>query len=246
MGKEKVKTMNNVRNWLHPFVLVLLISIPPASFAQPSKDTTRKNRFEVYLPICHFFDETNTNWGFLVPYRSNYFFNEKGELIKYDEKYGILLTFGLQYSREIPPASQVRLSMLFYLRNYSPDGKEKMGQVTAREYFLFSVGHLIPITAGNKFLVYALGEVNYRFGFETVHIYYYGFEDVGEVFDLSDFGLSAGIRFESYLLRNFVAFGEVKYTRFVYLYSDGIDFFERHKDPTPNTLTLKFGVGYRF
>lgn len=89
--------------------------------------------------------------------------------------------------------------------------------------------------------------MNFRLGYETVHIYYPSiWEQRVESLTFKDVGLAVGIRGSYSLPWNFLLAGEASYTRFVYLYDDGVDFFGDHKGPTPNTLTIKLGLGYQF
>jgi len=121
------------------------------------------------------------------------------------------------------------------------------GETMRREYGLISAGYLHEILTYRRMRVQALGEVSYRFGSESIHIYYpYPWEARVEGLLLRDWGLSAGLRATYDLPWRFLLSAEARYTRFVYLHDEGVDFFGDHEDPTPHDLTVKIGLGYRF
>ncbi|MDX1908361.1 MAG: hypothetical protein SF053_15095 [Bacteroidia bacterium] len=132
------------------------------------------------------------------------------------------------------------------MRRYLTDSLTP-GEVLRREYGLVSVGYTYQLLSRYSIRLDALGEVNYRHGFETVYIFQpQWFEIKVESPALRDLGASAGLRISYDLPFHFQLSGEAKYTRFLYLYDEGVDIFGDHKDPTANTLTLKLGLGYRF
>ena len=117
----------------------------------------------------------------------------------------------------------------------------------SREYWLISAGYLHEILAYRRIHVQALGEASYRSGSEVIHIYYpYYWEARAEGLLLRDWGLSAGLRGTYELPWRFLLSAEAKYTQFVYLYDEGVDFFGDHEDPTHHDLTVKIGLGYGF
>ena len=251
VGRDNADTMNNIRNWLNTFVLVLLISIPAASSAQPSMETHRKNRVEVYFPITHFFDLTHTNWWFVAKARYYFYYTSEGNLAYYDE-ITVPATYGIQYSRELADGSQIRLSVLRYHRDfgtYITKDYPKVVYIT-RGYWLFSPGYSHPLIRGRHLLMSLLGEINYRMGKEEMllraPVLFEGMGTIrGDRVALNDVGASVGARLERVLPFDFLLFGEIKYTRFFYLRSHMLQ-IDAYKAPSTHTLTLKFGVGYRF
>jgi len=226
---------------------VTLIGVNSDLVAQKVAIKNKRNSVEIYFPVKHFFDGTETNWLLIKPYEV-FKVDNQGHVIGIDKKFGLPFTFGLQYNRSLLNSDIIRFSIAEYYMDYGDIHRDKKpGEVITRAYGLFSVGYLYQILRNNHTSLQANAELNYRYGYEMIHIYYPNwFEARWEVLDLSDIGLSAGFRVEQSLPYNFLISGEAKYTRFVYRASKGIDFFGQHKDTTSNTLTIKFGIGYRF
>ncbi len=228
------------------FLGTLILIRPFATVAQ-SAMPTKKNTIEVFFPVSHFFDGTNTNWGLWAERRSNYYYDANFNLVSFDQEYKLPATLGIQYLRRITPNSRLSASAQWYGRGYNY-GKDKVsGEVVERIYSTFSVGYLHALYGKHKFHLEALAGINFRNGYETVHIYYPNwFEARSESLEFRDWGLSAGLRAAFDLPWHLVFSIEAKYTRFVFLSDGGVDFFGDHKDPTPNTLTYQIALGYRF
>ena len=223
--------------------IFVFISATTTSYSQNVKE--KRNKIEVYYSVCHFFDGTETNWTVLVPGTKHI----DGPNGRNSDKKNVLqlpITFGINYSRTFRNNDRIRLSALHYYFSYNNESLQP-GDVMNRSYGLYSLGYLHHIFGNKNKRFIAIGELNYRNGSETVHIYFpYRWDNRVESLILSDIGLSAGLRIERNLPLNFILSGEAKYSRFIYCHSEGVDFFGQHKDPTPNTLTLKFGLGYQF
>lgn len=226
--------------------VVTLFVVITDSFAQTFTDGKgKKNELEIYVPICHFFDDTRTNWTLLVPGQKRVY--GPGRVHLYNkEVMRVPAIAGIQYSRRISFNNSIRFSFLAFYLNYLSDSLIP-GEVIQRSYSLLSLGFVHQVMGNDKVHIDAIGEVNYRRGTEIVHIYFpYPWDNRVEGLLLRDLGLSVGARIERALPLNILVSGEVKCTRFLYRYSDGVDFFGKHKDSTPNTLTIKFGLGYKF
>jgi len=100
----------------------------------------------------------------------------------------------------------------------------------------------------NKTGIQAIGVLNYRSEYDNIKI-----DDIitpngdwdtktGKL-PLNDIGLSADIRAAHSLPHHLFLSGETKYTPYVYRGSKGIDFNGGHKKTTPNTFTIKLGIG---
>ena len=227
--------------------VVVLYCTTTVSLAQSMSNSSKTNNLELYFPISHFFDETNTNWLLLARHRSNFVYDTNGNLVDYNEKYILPATVGIQFSRKLNTTSKVRISTTLYFRDYGYDREKERGEVIKRKYALISIGYLYTPIGNSKLKINLIGEINYRMGSETIHIYYPSpFEGKVETINLNNIGCSSGIKVERYLPLNFIVSGEIKYTHYVYRHSDGIDFFGQHKDATPNTLSIKLGLGYQF
>ena len=96
-------------------------------------------------------------------------------------------------------------------------------------------------------MVGLLGELNYRYGGELFHISYVSpYEESSRSVWLKDIGVTGGFRAEQPLPLNLLLSGEVKFTRYIHREDPGITVYDLYKAATPNTLTLKFGLGYQF
>jgi len=252
VGKEKVKTMNNIRKCLSILAFVVaLMGATTASFAQPSMETSRKNLVEVYLPVSHFFDQTPTNW--LFRYRARFYplMLSDGRIVHFDETI-YPATYGIQYGRALSSGGRIRLAVLRYYRHYGGYMTKDYPKVVyiTRGYWLFSPGYSHPLIRGRHLLMSLLGEINYRIGKEEMllraPVLFEGMGTIrGDRVALNDVGASVGARLERVLPFDFLLFGEIKYTRFFYLRSHMLQ-IDAYKAPSTHTLTLTFGVGYRF
>jgi len=227
-------------------VILAWVGLPTTSWGQKPSADRQKNTLEVFFPVSHFFDETQTNWGLVSERQSNYYYSN-GELVSVDTRKIVPLTFGLQYTLQFSERSGLAISALWYGRNYNYGRDKQPGEVIERAYGVFSIGYLQKLYSQSKINLYALASLSYRLGDETIHIYYpNGFEGRVESMALKDWGISAGLRATYDLPWRFLLSAEAKYTRFVYLHDEGVDFFGDHEDPTPHDLTVKIGLGYRF
>jgi len=94
----------------------------------------------------------------------------------------------------------------------------------------------------------ASAAIDYRHGSEIIYVFNpRPWEALTEGFGLRDWGLSAGLRSTYDLPWRLQLSAAARYTRFVYVAHKGVEILDgTNKGPTPNTLTLKFGLGYRF
>ncbi len=221
------------------------VGLPGILRAQNTSASSKKNSIEVYYLVSHFFDETRTNWTIWIPYKGRSVVTPNGSVVKEDIKI-VPPTLGLAYTRRLNQSQSVRLSTSIYFMEYLKDAYQP-GEVSDREYGLFSLDYIHLLVGHKKWRGEAIGGVNFRLGYETVHIYYPRvWEQRIESLNFQDLGLTAGVRGSCNLPWNFLLAGEASFTRFVYLHDDGVDFFGDHKDPSPNTMTIKFGLGYQF
>ncbi len=147
--------------------------------------------------------------------------------------------------RRIGDKASLSVSGTAYMRNYLNDSRVP-GETLTREYGLISAGYLHEILAYRRMHVQALGEVSYRAGSEMIFIYSYGWEAIVESLSLRDWGLTAGLRGTYDLPWRFLLSAEAKYTRFVYLYDEGVSFNIDREVATLHDLTVKIGLGYQF
>ena len=215
--------------------VVALFSATTVVHSQNIKKDQKNNSVEAYFGICHYFDQSETNWTILVP--------AQRAKAKWDKV--IPNHYGLIYSYKIKDSSSIRVSGFLYWMHYS--GPYDTGQIRDRQYYLFSIGYKYQLLNYQKLGINSLFELKYRYGGEIIHIYkpYYWESRVGYL-DVNDIGLSVGYKLEYRLPFNFFISNEVTYTRYIYRYSKGIEFFGRIKRSTPNTLTIKLGLGYEF
>ncbi len=207
---------------------------------------SKRNSVELYYNISHFFDGTKTNW-IILDYYTGHLIDTTGHVINTFKKYYVPVTVGIQYNRSIKNCSDIRISALYYYRDYGIYKNSLPGEVIKRSFVVLSLSYLNNLMLNKHLKIQAIGELNYRNGYEIINMYYpSGFETILSRLRLSDIGITAGLRVEHSLPYNFLISGEAKYTRFVYRASKGIDFLGQHKDTTPNTLTIKLGIGYRF
>ncbi len=224
--------------------VMLLIGLPTASWSQSSLQIRKKNTIEVYYPVSHFFDETPTNWTILVPYRKRV--QEPDGSRSWKDSYMAPPAIGLSYIRNLSRKASVMISSTGYSMLYYNDNRVP-GETIRREFVLFSAGYLHEVMAYRRVRLQVLGAINHRIGGETVHIYYpFPWEPRVEGLTYKDLGFSMGVRGTYEFSRSFLLSVGMKYTHFVYFHDEGIDFFGDHEDPTPSTLTIKWGLGYRF
>jgi len=230
-------------------LVVVLISTTTKSFSQIVADTERRNIVEVYLPICHFFDGTPTNWYLLVPMKESVLHQgPNGPYITFNEVQKLPHTIGFQFTHRLDNIWGYKISLLGYSMGY-PYGRDKEpGDATARGYGLLSAGLLHKLIGNDSKRIDALGELNFRAGFEDHHVYYPNwFESRVETQELLDFGVTLGLQGHTRLFWNLVLTGGAKYTRYLYRYSNGKPpEFSGDKGTSKNTLTLKLGLGYQF
>ncbi|MEZ4771836.1 MAG: hypothetical protein R3D00_01560 [Bacteroidia bacterium] len=224
--------------------ILVWVGLPTTSWGQKQSAARSKNSIEMFFPVSHFFDETTTNWVILAPYKKNV--REPDGSYSREDVYILPPTLGLSYIRLLGLKSSINISGTAYMMQYINDNRVP-GETMRREYGLISAGYLYKVIAHQQISLYSYGAVNYRFGYERIHIYYpYPWEARVEGLLLRDWGLSAGLRATYDLPWHFLLSGEAKYTQFVYLHDEGVDFFGDHEDPTPHDLTVKIGLGYRF
>ena len=94
-------------------VVLLLSSTTVCSAQNPSdKAKNKKSTIELFIPISHFFDGTQTNW-FLLAARGS----SLGSRMPFSS--------GLRYGRKISKKGTLRLSALFYGISY-PDNRDRI------------------------------------------------------------------------------------------------------------------------
>ena len=225
-------------------IILLWMGLSTPAWGQTPPTSRQKNTLEVFFPVSHFFDETPTNWAILAPYKENV--REPDGSYSREDVWILPSTFGLLYTRSVGSRSSISISGTVYVMRYLNDNRVP-GETMRREYGLISSGYLHKVIAHQRISLYCYGAVTYRFGFERIHIYYpFPWEARVESLLLRDWGLSSGLRATYDLPWRFLLSAEAKYTRFVYLHDEGVDFFGDHKGPTPHDLTMKIGLGYRF
>lgn len=228
------KSYAQVNCWLPIYAIILLFI--SSSYCAAQK--TKKNQFEIFVPICHFFDGSNTNWGLLVDEK-----NRNGEIIGKE----LPATVGLQYSRAININHGIRLSAYHYGINYTrPNNAFAVGEVNQRMYTMFIAGYSYRLLSYSSLDILVLADLNYRTGHERITVVPFNFHSGMASAIHNDLGLSLGTRLQQHLVWGFLLSLEAKYTRMLYLYDSYADYYNLNQKPTTNILTFQLGLGYRF
>lgn len=217
------------------FTVVALLCATTVVHSQDSIKHNNKNTIEIFFSLCHYFDQTNTNWTILVPH-------PRGSL---QNKKVIPPHLGINYSFRYSRLSSIRLSAFMYGISYF--GTIDTGQVFQRMYYIFSIGHNFCIYNKNNFQLKSVAEINYRNGNEIIFIYKPNWwENHVEDLPVNDLGLSFGYNIALNLPFNFHVLHEMTFTRYIYRSYEGVNVFGITKKSTPNTLSIKLGLGYEF
>lgn len=225
--------------------LILALCLPLALWAQDDSAPGRKNSFELFLPVSHFFDGSLTNWTIFVP---------KVKLRRYPDgrvsaRYytGLPSTFGASYIRNVGKKTDLCLSATSYSIEH-PNEMPAPGETTYRLYGLFSAESLREFLYIPRWRLraQALGAAEFRLGREMIVLLSNRVEQIEEDLEYRDWGLSAGLRLTHALSNRFFLAAEARYSRFIFLY-----YKEEYPDPddeypTPHALTLKYSIGVRF
>jgi len=204
--------------------------------AQDEKKDFKKNSIEAYLGFCHFLDQPLNRWYILVPAPSHIVAKGRDQIMP--------LHIGLNYKRRLTDLTALRFSAFMYYQRY-PSPIELL-QIHTREYYIFSAGYQYSFVDKNKISLSALLDLNYRIGYEFFYYSIWGWEADIENIPVSDVGLTAGYKFEYKLPFNFLLFQETSYSRYIFRYSKGVDANGKIIRSSPNTLTIKLGLGYMF
>jgi hypothetical protein len=204
--------------------------------AVAQQDSIKKNTIEIFPNICHYFDGTNANWGYLVVDEQD------------SNKKRIPQDFGIQFTRNVDESSRLRFSVLMYYMGYPYGRNNKPGDIVERQQTIFAAAYLRNIFRYKKFQADALGELNFRYGYELQHVYYYSFwESVVKHTNNRDVGATAGIKFNQKLFWNFNVFTEGSFTYFIYRYDKGNGgTYPVDVGASKQMMTLKAGLGYSF
>ncbi len=222
--------------YLFVFIVLSFHTFIGNCYSQAAKKT-KKNMFEVFVPICHFFDGSNTNWLLLVEEK-----DRSGNHIGKE----VPATVGLQYSRAINQNHGLRASVYHFGINYTrPNNNYAIGEVTQRMYTMFSMGYSYRLVSYSKLDVLALLDLNYRSGHERIFVV--ANTDTGiETAIHKDFGATLGTRLQQHLIWGFMLSLEAKYSRILYFHDSFPAYYNLGKKPTSNIFTLQIGLGYRF
>jgi len=230
-------------------VVIMLFGIFNVTYSQIIDVKSKRNIIEVYLPISHFFDGTPTNWFVLVPVKESIVHQgPNGPYITFQEVYKFPYNFGLQFSHRLDNKWGYKISLIGYSMGYPYGRDKKAGDVIGRAYGLLSAGVLHNLIGDNRKRIEALGELNFRAGYEEQHVSYpKWFEARVEAQTMFDLGMTLGLQGYTTLFRNLVLTGGVKHTYFLYRYSDANPpIFSGDRGTSRNTLTIKLGLGYQF
>ncbi|MDR9374717.1 MAG: hypothetical protein RI565_07605 [Schleiferiaceae bacterium] len=206
--------------------------------AQKEVQKPKQNQIEIFYNVSEFFDGSPTNWLFLQ---------------RFDEEDGgnelrLPATFGVQYAHRINARSHFQLSASVYDKYYNYDADRPLkNQVMQRSMYRFSVRYLREIWGNKKGRISLLGGLNYRLGFEDYYplggpVPAWGL--VGTE-TLNDFGISAGVRLVKPVFGDFFLSLEASYTRYLF-FGKGDTFDSGSPKSSPQNLTLRYGLGYRF
>jgi len=218
------------------FTLVLLGGSLLLS-AQESSTQPKKNQIEIFYSVSEFFDGSPTNWLFL----------EKYDNVKGEESMRIPFSVGLRYARRINNSSMLRGSVL--LRNNSYPYKEDVTgpQLGRRSYARFSTQYIRGIFKSQWGRIRFLAGVNYRLGYESYQLSDWPLGAPMESISYRDFGLSGGVQLVKPMFDDFFLSLEVTYTRYFWFKYEGTNNnLPQVKYPSPQNLSVHYGVGYRF
>lgn len=203
-----------------------------------------KNSLSLFYYINHYFDESRTNWTFVVPSRKRIYEPDGTMYVK--DTYAIPVHVGAQYIYAVTLRDHISVSASVYYLWYLKDLYQP-GEVYERNFVNLSLGYLRHLIGQGRVRLYALGDLNFRTGSESIHIYYpNSWESRSALLALDDLGLGCGLRVVRLLPLNLQCAFEARYTRYVLLRDKGVDFFGQHKGPTPHALSLQWGIGFRF
>jgi hypothetical protein len=206
--------------------------------AQKDVKKPKQNQIEIFYNVSEFFDGSATNWLFLQRVDDG---DGGNELF-------LPATFGVHYAHWINGRSHFQLSAAVYDKDYNYDADRPLeNQVMQRSMYRLSVRYLRDIWANKKGRISLLGGLNYRLGFED----YYPLGGPVPAWDmvgtetLNDLGVSAGVRLFKPVFGDFFLSLEASYTRYLF-FGKGGTFDPGSPKSSPQNLTLRYGLGYRF
>lgn len=212
-------------------VAIGLMLLCTTIYAQQKEDRARNNMIGITFSLREFFD---------------------GSPIVQHPYPGTLrwmnLGFGLEYDRRLGTRHGLLLSTTLNGNSYwySPY-PEKPGDIFFRVGFYIDGCYQYFWLRSQKSSLSALAGLNFRLGHEAVMIYRFSSEVTSSLYELRDFGVSAGLRGTTKLIGPLAVSGEMKFTQYIYRYAAhqnlNIPYPNR---PTSNVLALLVGLGYRF
>ena len=218
---------------------LVLVSCSLLLSAQENYLAPKKNQIEVFYSVSEFFDGSSANWLFLQKY--DYGDGDRGIQLP--------VTVGLQYTRCINPTTQVQVSANLFSKHYFYNNRKIGYHPIMRKYLRFSARYLKRLFYSQQGSLSLLGGLNYRYGYELYdHFPTLPFDTFSYETSLSssDFGISAGLRLMKPIFGDFFLSLEASYTRyFLFLYEPNPQVPELTY-PSPQNLTINYGLGYRF
>lgn|GEM_PF-4239217 len=231
-------------------ILILgLFVISLNSFAQENEMfLNHKNEIEVHYSICHFFDESKTNWLVFDKKRVGFIYDSNGNYIGDKFRVYVPPSYGISFNRNLGKNNKIGISYFKCGRLY-PDYNQskKSGDVIHRLFSVYALKFYQNLIIKNNNRLLIDFSINYKYGSELIHIYYPNkWEDIVENLILKDLGISTGLRNELKLPYNFYFIGEIEYMYFINRFDKGISFFDMFKRATKHTLLINLGISFRF
>jgi hypothetical protein len=228
------------------FLTIAISCISTGLFGQSKNIGDQNKRIQLFFPVCHFFDGSSTNWLLIAPIRTTSVFGPNNELLYYKTVNGVPFTFGIDWTNYVNLKEGYKISLQTYWRLHGTGNLREPGSVISRTYHELSTSYLRRMIIGRNYNVDVIGELNFRYGIGDIHLFYNNWESVIESIRNRDVGLSTGLKLEHSLPSNLVISGEAKFTRYLYRFDKGIQTNNGILRASPNALTLKLGLGYRF
>ncbi|MBL4652155.1 MAG: hypothetical protein JKY53_04710 [Flavobacteriales bacterium] len=160
--------------------------------------------------------------------------------------YALYYIDGFSIERRINPTGTIKLSAEKLWVDYYYSEFQESGTILTRWMWNFDALYLHKVWFNSKVDVHVLGGGNFRLGSEFMLASYGSFDALVITKALLDLGGVIGANVTVHPLKQWSLYFQPTYTRYLYRYDKGDDFYEFDNGSTKNLLRLSFGVGYQF
>jgi hypothetical protein len=218
-----------------PFSKIVMFVITAAvmtdSFSQTTENTVKnKHHFSTHFAYYYFYDPTPIT-----------------QLSYLNKHYSSSSSVGLSYMQKVDDKNGWSVDLDYYnFVSRKPSNEDTRGNIKQRLFFLFQGNYQRTLFTTPKGSIAGIIGLNFRFGYDLIHISYSPFGTIPLDRSFLDVGIPVGIEAMRYLGNHFHLKMRLAHTFFPYIFQGPQEGYDWDNGSPRNMTQLSFGLGVNF